>query len=224
MRESVSEGSSTSFWKEALHRHSTRQCYWLSPGQVDAVRWPLVGTALPRDVSVWPGTGVWVAVMKWLPLTWSCSHPVQAGRQMWGVLPGSAWAMHVTGSLLLQRLNYSRDCFQTISSKFPLCNNRNLIWARARSSTSSLPESHCWPQIRCSSPQMLTETRDLETRAAVLPRQHWTCLLHRGFCLTKLTGKVTGFLSFFSAHIWSSWKQLLSVWLLLSIHSRSLDF
>lgn len=44
---------------------------------------------------------------------------------------------------------------------------------------------------------MLTETRDLETRAAVLPRQHWTCLLHRGFCLSKLTGKVAGFLSFF---------------------------
>lgn len=54
-------------------------------------------------------------------------HPVQFGRQMWGVVPHSAWAMHVISSLVLQRLYYSRDCFQIIISKFPPCNNRNLI-------------------------------------------------------------------------------------------------
>lgn len=140
----------------------------------------------------------------WSGCPWheAAPHPVQAGRQMWGVLPGSAWAMHVIGSLLLQRLNYSRDCFQTISRKFPPCNNRNLIWARARSPTSSLPESHCRPRIRCSSPQMLTETRDLETRAALLPRQHWTCLLHtEAFVSPNSQGRLQVFSLFFSAHI-----------------------
>lgn len=73
--EPVSEGSCASFWKVNVHWQSIKQCYWFFPGQIDAMRWVLVETALPWDVSVCPGTGGWAAEMKWLPLAWGCSSP-----------------------------------------------------------------------------------------------------------------------------------------------------
>lgn len=97
------------------------------PVQVDAVRWVSVGTALPWVGSVWPGQGSGC-------LWWSSCPGTQlllalrrlAGRREEGCLV-FAWARHITSFLLSQRLNYSRGCFQIISTKFPPCNNRNLI-------------------------------------------------------------------------------------------------
>lgn len=76
---------------------------------------------LCHKMCVWPGTGLWA------PLGKAAPHPVQVGIQIWGVVPRSAWAVHAIISLLSHRLDYSRDWFQIISSKFPPCNNRNLI-------------------------------------------------------------------------------------------------
>lgn len=118
--EAVSEGSSASFWKENAHWHSTRQCF--PHGRLmqwGEFWWELLchEMCLARHRGLGSSDGVAEAA----------PHPVRVGRQMWGVVPHSAWAMHVTSSLLSQRLCYSRDCFQIISSKFPPWNNRNLI-------------------------------------------------------------------------------------------------
>lgn len=163
---------------------------------------------------VWPGTGAGQQWQSGCPWHEAAPHPVQAGTQMWGVVPHSAWARHVISSLLSQRLNYSRDCFQIISSKFPPCNNRNLIQARARSHTSSLPERHCCVQIRHFSEVHWNQRLKAELLHSLSNTELASST--EAFVSPSSLGRLQAF-SFFSPHI--KFKQLLSLELFLSIHS-----